>query len=345
MFRRIISLLFFLSFINAQIALPTFHAVHKPHTAETSSLYDFTSQTFTNCDKTGKDGPTLSDCTSDENYSDSWTDNTSYFNVSDGIQSWTVPSTATYTIEVWGASAEGDRGGNGAKMKGDFDLEQNDVIKIIVGQMGDLYSNSNNNSAGGGGGTFVWDNSIGTPSSSNYPLIVAGGGGGGSGTTGNRTGIDGSITTCGTDGTATDPGSGGTNGDGGGAGGTSTTNSFDGVGGAGWYGNGNNSGGAGDPPLSVANGGTGGLGYIYANPDPSTNGVGGFGGGGGNGAFNYNGTGGGGGGYSGGGGGGNTSSSRGSGGGGGSYNAGSNKYDSSTLGYNTGYGKIIITKN
>ena len=35
MVSRIIPLLFFLSFINAQIALPTFHAVHKPHTPTT----------------------------------------------------------------------------------------------------------------------------------------------------------------------------------------------------------------------------------------------------------------------------------------------------------------------
>ena len=36
MLRRIIPLIFILSFINAQIALPTFHAVHKPHIAEAS---------------------------------------------------------------------------------------------------------------------------------------------------------------------------------------------------------------------------------------------------------------------------------------------------------------------
>ena len=34
---RIIPLLFFLSFINAQIALPTFQAVHKPHSTASSS--------------------------------------------------------------------------------------------------------------------------------------------------------------------------------------------------------------------------------------------------------------------------------------------------------------------
>ena len=39
---RIIPLLFFLSFINAQIALPTLQAVHKPH----STVAESGSQTF-----------------------------------------------------------------------------------------------------------------------------------------------------------------------------------------------------------------------------------------------------------------------------------------------------------
>ena len=37
MFERIISLLFSLSFINAQIALPTFQAIHKPQNTSSSS--------------------------------------------------------------------------------------------------------------------------------------------------------------------------------------------------------------------------------------------------------------------------------------------------------------------
>jgi|TARA_B110000116_G_C16601600_1_gene475235 hypothetical protein len=37
MLRRIIPLIFILSFINAQIALPTFHAVHKPHTTSSGT--------------------------------------------------------------------------------------------------------------------------------------------------------------------------------------------------------------------------------------------------------------------------------------------------------------------
>ena len=43
MIMKAISLLFFLSFINAQIALPTFQAVHKPHTAEAEALCASTS--------------------------------------------------------------------------------------------------------------------------------------------------------------------------------------------------------------------------------------------------------------------------------------------------------------
>ena len=112
MIRRTIPLLLFLYAINAQIALPTFQDVHKPHSTSSSSLYDFTSQTFTNCGETGKDGPTLSDCTGDVNYSDSWTDNTDYFNVTSGIQEWTVPSNGTYTIQAWEAQGGGGAGVN-----------------------------------------------------------------------------------------------------------------------------------------------------------------------------------------------------------------------------------------
>jgi hypothetical protein len=70
---RITLLLFFLSFINAQIALPTFQAVHTPQTAEAESG----SQTFS--------------------YTGS-------------AQTFTVPSgVSTITIKVWGA--QGGSGG------------------------------------------------------------------------------------------------------------------------------------------------------------------------------------------------------------------------------------------
>ena len=79
MIKRItLILLSFFCITNAQIALPTFQGVHKPHTSS-GPLYDFTSHTFTNCGATGRSGPTLANCKS--SYDVSWEDNTDYFNV------------------------------------------------------------------------------------------------------------------------------------------------------------------------------------------------------------------------------------------------------------------------
>ena len=335
MLRRIIPLLFFLSFINAQIALPTFQGVHKPHTAAaSSSLYNFTSQTFTNCGATGRNGPTLSNCTGDANYTDSWTDNTSYFNVPNdaGIQNWTVPTTGTYTIEAWGAKGtdSGDNGsgdgGRGVKIKGDFSLTSGQILKIIVGQVG-LEAPYE---SGGGGGSYVYSNA-----NDSYPLIAAGGGGGG-GRIGD--GTDGNTSTSGGSGGGTG-GSGGSNGNGGDN--TGHAN-YSAAAGAGWLTDGEDGLDARNETWmatagghSPRNDGTGGDNASRNNAD------GGFGGGGAAFGYNYYG-GGGGGGFSGGG-----AGSQGSygGGGGGSYNSGSNQYDSSTLGYNTSDGKVVITIN
>ena len=134
----IIILLLLFSHISAQIALPTFQGVHKPQSS--SSSFSFSSQTFTNCGATGNTGPTLSDCTSDANYSDSWTDNTSYFNIqTQGIQEWTVPQDATYRIVASGAAGGTNgfgRGGYGATITVDVDLTDGQILAIVVGQMG-----------------------------------------------------------------------------------------------------------------------------------------------------------------------------------------------------------------
>ena len=62
-------------------------------------LYTFSSHTFTNCGVTGRYGPTLAQCKA--SYSPAWTDDTSYFNVvTQGIQEWKVPATASYTIDA-----------------------------------------------------------------------------------------------------------------------------------------------------------------------------------------------------------------------------------------------------
>ena len=174
MLGRIIPLLFILSFINAQIALPTFQAVHKPHSTASSTG----TVTFTNCGTTGKNGPTQDQVNS------TYTSGNSLYNAvtinTQGIQEWTVPTSDSYTITVRGASGNRHststtkKFGTGAKMIGTFSLSSGEVLSILVGQMGT--SNSNEwCGCGGGGGSFV------VKKSGNTPLIVAAGGSGGDG--------------------------------------------------------------------------------------------------------------------------------------------------------------------
>lgn len=234
----------------------------------------------------------------------------------DGIQTWTVPVTGLYRIEVKGAQGGGQAptkfGGKGASMRGDFNLTAGTVLNILVGQEG----SSGFGCYGGGGGSFVTDNL-------NTPLIVAGGGGGAGGLLGGN-GVDASTGLNGTAGAT--GGNGGTNGNGGNA---VFTN---GGSGAGFYTDG--TGTFYIPQCSTAvgsafiNGGKGGQ-FDFWLP-------GGFGGGGS--GWDGNGNGGGGGGYSGGG---TSGTSFGAGGGGGSYNNGSNQINFS--GANTGDGAVIIT--
>ena len=144
----IIPILFFLSILNSQIALPTFQAVHKPHSSTSSG-----SVTFTNCSATGRLCPTQSQVNS------TYTSGNSLYGEAtiniQGIQEWTVPATTTYTIEAWGAQGgiAGDyNGGKGAYIKGDFSLTEGETIKILVGQQGIAAAYQNNFSTYGGAG-------------------------------------------------------------------------------------------------------------------------------------------------------------------------------------------------
>jgi hypothetical protein len=266
-----------------------------------ASLYAFTTHTFTHCSTAGSAGPVQASCRTA--YSTTWDENNSYFTVTGGIQSWTVPITGTYTITALGGGGGGGAiGGKPASMRGDFSLTQGAVIKILVGQMG-----TSDYGGGGGGGSFVVTNS-------NSALIV-GGGGGGKSHNGN-TGLDASIVANpgNSNGNATGPDStGGCGMNGGGGAGFST----DGSSGA----------------KSFLNGGSGGARQIGSCV---SSGLGGFGGGGGGG----NG-GGGGGGYFGGAPGQNLSPYPG-GSGGGSYNSGTNQ-SNSLAANGTNHGSITIT--
>jgi hypothetical protein len=264
--------------IRAQIvaAIVTLSSFVVPQSAEAAPLYKFSSHTFTNCGATGRSGPLLTQCRSAYSAT-SWASNSSYLNVSGGIESWTAPATGTYEVTAAGAAGVGAgiARGLGAIIRARVTLTKGSVYRILVGQAG---SNGTGGSGGGGGGTFFTD-------ASNTPIVVAGGGGGATNDIGSTATVNGQTTTSGASNSDSTI-AGGTSG-GGANGGTWTG------GGAGFTGNGGQpSSGAGYPgyALSFINGGTGG---------PTAQGAfGGFGGGGG--THGNTGGGGGGGGYSGG---------------------------------------------
>jgi hypothetical protein len=267
--------------------------------------------TFTNAGATGRLGPTQEQI--DANYSGSTLEGLVTINSTyQGIQEWTVPAEGSYTIEVYGAEG-GDStnfsgiGGKGARMKGDFELNESVVLKILVGQKGSSYGWD----GAGGGGTFV-------SHSNNTPIIVAGGGGGSSSNSYGGSGL------TGTSGGASIGGHGLGGTDGGGGVAQSSAAS-----GAGFTGNGQPGSSTSHLGYSFANGGNGGDGSQYAGFD------GGFGGGGSSHGGGWGG--GGGGGYSGGG----AYYYPYGGGGGGSYNSGTNQENQA--GVNEGHGKVIIS--
>jgi len=301
-------------------------------------LYAFTSHTFNTCGVSGREGPSLSACLNE--YSTSpWATDSSYFNMlTQGIQRWTVPVTGSYRIEATGAAGQSNNnslsGGLGVTMRGDFNLQQGEVIQILVGQLG-TSNTTHGNENGGGGGSFVVD-------SANDPLVIAGGGGGGPSTShgGSCSRTNGHAVT----GTAAQSvscytsASGGTGGNGGAVGGNGAGaggGCEHGAAGGGLLGDGQDGGthcalarGGG----GFVNGGIGGTGNTCYGTA-----VGGFGGGGGGNL----GSPGGGGGYSGGAASGCWSSYSDFGGGGGSYNGGNNQVNAVQQG--TANGLVEIT--
>ncbi|MDF1673447.1 MAG: T9SS type A sorting domain-containing protein [Vicingaceae bacterium] len=215
--------------------------------------------TFTNCGATGRYGPTQTQVnatyTGSNTLAGDVTINTQ------GIQEWTVPVTGNYSIEAIGAEGGDSTNspdtypGKGAIMKGEFNLTQGTVLKILVGQRGgdaavpvSPCTAHQDRAGGGGGGSFVTD-------TSNTPLIVAGGGNGDNWGDWNTSGPGALITNTGT------------------GGGTSTTGRAGG--GGGLIGDGQDYNNNDEGGHSFINGGEGG------NRNECNKGDGGFGGGGG----------------------------------------------------------------
>ena len=159
--------------------------------------------------------------TVENNTVNTWLNDLELFSIStinNGIQTWTVPQTGSYTITAKGAAGSAGHpqnsgntlGGNGAIMEGTFDLEKGEKIEILCGQIG-MYGNRG---GGGGGGTFVVKSGATTANYSTHILVIAGGGGGG-GYGSNHDGVDASTGESGTfasDGTG-GPGENGNGGD------------------------------------------------------------------------------------------------------------------------------------
>ena len=173
-------------------------------------LYDFNSYTFTTCGKIGNIGPTFTECLNyysnfhyldnSLNYNYDWIYNSNYFNMAQsnnsGYQLWTVPETATYSIEAFGAAGGWIeiinstnnfefKGSPGFVVKDDFYLQKGEKIMILVGQSGGFAYDSdytNINGGGGGGGTFVVKGDTYNNISTIDNILLIAGGGGGSGT-------------------------------------------------------------------------------------------------------------------------------------------------------------------
>ncbi len=147
-----------------------------------ATLFAFSSHVFTSAGRSGPLPPSAQALRTA--YSSDWSDDPTLFEVTSGIQTWTVPATGSYKLEVAGArggkpnSSSGvvpdSYRGKGAIMEGTFDLVKGQQLRIVVGQEGleNIEGNRANGGGPGGGGSFVW-----LQGASN-PLIVAGGGGG-----------------------------------------------------------------------------------------------------------------------------------------------------------------------
>jgi hypothetical protein len=213
------------------------------------------------------------------------------FDYTGGAQSYTIPITGTYKLQVWGAqggTVSSKTGGLGGYSIGTLVLSEIKNFYVYVGGSGSTSAGGFNggggrgstSAAGGGGATDIRIDTNSDGTGTLYERVIVAGGGGGSGqdscataSTGYGGGLTGggssSQGSCGTQaggGTQTAGGSGGlysgTYGASGtfGTGGTATDGSYDGGGGGGgWYGGGSGA------SAGWSNAGGGGSGYVYTS--------------------------------------------------------------------------------
>jgi len=125
---------------------------------------------------------------------------TQIFNYTGNYQTFVVPATATYKLEVWGAQGGGSYGGKGGYSYGNINFTQGQVIYIYVGGAGEFGSKvfgGFNGGANSGTALNVKEGSGGGASDIRLVstllstrVIVAGGGGGAGGNYGNDNSTD-----------------------------------------------------------------------------------------------------------------------------------------------------------
>jgi hypothetical protein len=190
-------------------------------------LYAFTSATFTTGGLIGDVGPNISQARSGVG-NPSWA--STYLNMPvNGIQAWTVPKTGVYRIQATGGGTANNLAGAGAVVRGDFSLNEGDILDMAIGQVSNPSCSS-----GGYGGTFVARRVSSGGTSTVWgvqvtPLLVAGGGGGQTDGSSPARSTNGQMSTSGGGSPTGGQAVGGTNGNGG--------TSFSSSGGAGFIGN------------------------------------------------------------------------------------------------------------
>nr|XP_039248504.1 uncharacterized protein LOC120326310 [Styela clava] len=124
---------------------------------------------FTDCGQThGRFGPTEQMC------NHTYKNTNLKVTVKDGTQFWIVPKSGRYKIEAKGPAGQQHlqhTAGRGATVSGEFDLKQDNVVKVLVGQKGSRIPDLPY--YGGSGATFV----VKFVDWVDQPLVVAGGGG------------------------------------------------------------------------------------------------------------------------------------------------------------------------
>ena len=122
-------------------------------------FYSFSgSITFTPCGATGRMGPTLAQARSTytgQPFQSSWLNNLDLFWVEQGVQYWRVPRDGTYTIDLTGAGNSLTFSGLGARISAQFALFAGEVLRIVVGQTGVIYSSAPTTNVGGAGASAV----------------------------------------------------------------------------------------------------------------------------------------------------------------------------------------------